>query len=186
MYKKYRILMILCLVYGGFLLITYFFMAYSIITKNEVIGIYPFQSRRFGRVFINESIRIERPVINESKQTIIIERREPIELLFSPLLLAFLIGGFISITSGIALWQLTRVKELKEFKAKLTSTLLTEEEKKIIKELENNNGELTQREITERTGFSRVKVHRLIEKLKAKKLIRKYEYGQTNKIILES
>ncbi|MEM4347240.1 MAG: MarR family transcriptional regulator [Candidatus Altiarchaeota archaeon] len=186
MYRKYRILMVLCLAYGGFLLMTYIFMVYSILTKNEVIGIYPFQSRRFGRVFGNESTRLERFLINESKQNIMIERREPIELLFSPLLLAFLIGGLLSITSGVALWQLTRVKELKEFKEKLTSTLLTEEEKKILNELEKNNGELTQKELTDRTGFSRVKVHRLIEKLKAKKLVKKYAYGQTNKIIIES
>jgi len=165
---------------------TYLFMAYSIVTRNEVIGISPFTTRRFENLHRNESQGFENISRNESNPDILrIERREPIDLLLTPLLLAFLIGGLLSITSGIALWQLTRIKELKEFKAKLTSTLLTDEEKHVLKELENNDGELTQKELTDRTGFSRVKVHRIVEKLEAKKLVKKYEYGQTNKIVIE-
>jgi uncharacterized membrane protein len=36
-----------------------------------------------------------------------------------------------------------------------------------------------------KTGFSKVKVHRALTKLETRKVIKKYPYGLTNKIVLE-
>jgi uncharacterized membrane protein len=62
---------------------------------------------------------------------------------------------------------------------------LLPEEKKILNEIEKYGGTLTQSEIVKSTGFSRVKVHRIIRNLEKKKLIMKQQYGMTNKIVLK-
>jgi len=77
-------------------------------------------------------------------------------------------------------------KEVKKMtQLKLTEMLLSPEEKLIIEELTKAGGELTQKNLTEITGYSRVKTHRVIQKLEEKKIIKKIPNGQTNKIILE-
>ena len=159
--RKYTIIMVLSFIYGGFLLIVYLFMAYSMLWRGEVVGVPPFSSRRFDNAHM-----------------------EPITMLTSPLLLFILAGGLISIANGIAIRSLTHEKEIKKVKAELTSLYLTPEEKHVISELENSKGELTQKELCDRTGCSRVKIHRIMQKLESKKIIRKIPYGQTNKIIL--
>jgi len=159
--RKYTIIMVLSFIYGGFLLITYLFMIYSIFWRGEVFGVPPFNSRRFGP-----------------------ERINPIEMITSPLLIFIFVGAMISILSAIAIRSLTHEKEIKKVKADLTSLYLTPEEKHAISELENSGGELTQKELSDRTGYSRVKIHRIMQKLESKKIIRKIPYGQTNKIIL--
>jgi uncharacterized membrane protein len=54
-----------------------------------------------------------------------------------------------------------------------------------MEELKKAGGELTQKNLTEITGYSRVKTHRVIQKLEEKKIVRKIPNGQTNKIVLE-
>ncbi len=153
---------------------TYLFMAYSILVRGEVVGISPFPARRVRDIDIpNRGVT---PSSYGGTQ---------LDILLSPLMLLFLMGGLLSTIGGISLWSITRKKEIREVENNLKDILLTEEEKQIIKELEDASEELTQRELTERTGFSRVKIHRVISKLESKKLIKKYPYGQTNKIILE-
>jgi len=70
-------------------------------------------------------------------------------------------------------------------RAELTELLLSPDEKLIMEELKKAGGELTQKNLTEITGYSRVKTHRVIQKLEEKKIVRKIPNGQTNKIILE-
>ncbi len=71
-----------------------------------------------------------------------------------------------------------------EIKKELKELYLNPEEKKVLSEIETSNGQLTQKELTDRTGYSRVKIHRILEKLETKKIIKRIPYGLTNKIIL--
>ncbi len=154
-------LMVLSFIYGGFLIASYIIMVYSIVWRGEVFGIPPFTPRRFGGGDVGA-----------------------ISMMTSPLLLLILAGGLISIANGIAIRSLTHKREIKKVKADLKSLYLTPEEKHLVSELEESGGELTQKELTLRTDYSRVKIHRTLQKLESKKIIKKIPYGQTNKIIL--
>ena len=110
---------------------------------------------------------------------------DPVEALTSPVMLFALIGGVICLTNGLAIRQLTHDKEIKKARAELTELLLNPDEKHVINELQKAGGELTQKNLTDLTGYNRVKTHRIIQRLEAKKIVRKIPNGQTNKIILE-
>jgi uncharacterized membrane protein len=109
----------------------------------------------------------------------------PSSLLFSPFSITFLIMGIISLVAGLAIWNLIREKEIKSTKKALLDVFLLPEEKKVLSDIEKYGGSLTQREIAKTTGFSRVKVHRIIKNLEKKNLIIKQQYGMTNKIVLK-
>lgn len=101
------------------------------------------------------------------------------------MLLFFLLGFLINLFSGIIMYSLSNAKEKKEIKSKIVGELLLPEEQIIIDLLEKNNGELTQKELTLRSNFNKLKVSRLIGKLESLKIIDKFPYGMTNKIKLK-
>jgi len=124
----------------------------------------------------NRSFAEERPLVEPpSTQTIFT----------SPLSLLLLFVGIICTMGGISIWQLTREKELKSVKEDITNLLLTPEEKAIIEELKKADGKLNQNQLVKKTGFSKVKVHRALVRLETRKIVKKYPYGLTNKIVLE-
>ena len=63
--------------------------------------------------------------------------------------------------------------------------MIMHDEKIVIKELERNEGELTQSDLVRKTKLSKVKVHRIIKRLESLFIVSKYPYGVTNKIKLE-
>ena len=78
------------------------------------------------------------------------------------------------------------VKKIEEEKEKeVHADLLMPGEKKIIEVLEDNEGSMTQSELTIESEMSKVKLHRYLKKLEAKKIISKHAYGMTNRIKLE-
>jgi uncharacterized membrane protein len=197
MKKTYTILMALSLIYGGFLLAAYCFMSYSIIWRGEVFGVPVFEGgpnmpMRLGgeeQVILNNKSMEEVVILkNESytpQRELPRQRRiDTLRILASPFLISLLLGGLISIANGLAIRSLTHEKEVKQLKENLKKLYLTQEEKSVLDELENAKGESTQRELTERTGYSRVKTHRVLQKLESKNIIQKIPYGQTNKILL--
>lgn len=202
MKKAYTILMVLSFIYGGFLLATYCFMAYSVLWRGEVFGIPVFEGGPNMPVLMEEKEHIvldnrtegESMLLrNETNEThhppkglLFQGRTAPLKMLTSPFLMLILAGGVISIANGIAIRSLTHEKEVKQLKENLKKLYLTPEEKNIIDELESSKGEITQKELTERTGYSRVKTHRTLEKLESKKIIQRIPYGQTNKVILRT
>lgn len=199
MKKAYTILMVLSFIYGGFLLATYCFMAYSVLWRGEVFGIPVFEGGPNMPVLIGEEERIildnksieeiiilENETYNHTKGPLRHKQIDPLKMLTSPFLMFMLAGGLISIANGIAIRTLTHEKEVKQLKENLKKLYLTPEEKNIIDELESSKGEITQKELTERTGYSRVKTHRTLEKLESKKIIQRIPYGQTNKVILRT
>ena len=205
MNRKYTFIMVLSFVYGGFLLTSYSITLYSVLMKEDLPG-------PWG-IFINEGVPGVRggnrqvnwtnssqnvtsgqetnnvttnPQNNSFNQRPPFARRaDPMEAVLSPYMILYLLGGIICIASGLAIRQLTHEKEVKKMRTELTELLLSPEEKLIMEELKKAGGELTQKNLTEITGYSRVKTHRVIQKLEEKKIIKKIPNGQTNKIILE-
>ncbi len=187
-YKKYVAVMILCFLFGGYSLILYLMQVYSIFWQTEtVMGI-----RREGEIFpapvFSRELR-EENILNRTNMSIPPRKNFIIEnsssLLFSPFSITLLIMGFISLLAGFSIWNLIREKELKSTRKILLDTLLLPDEKKVLDMITEHDGSLTQNEIVRNTGFSRLKVHRIIKNLEKKNLIIKQQYGMTNKIILK-
>lgn len=165
-YRKYVAIMILCFLFGGFSIILYLYQAYDIIHFEPI-------RRETRNLTFNTSERFERRGFFE---------RPPD--LFSPFSLTPLILGIISAVAGFSIWDLIREKEIKSAKKAILDVFLLPEEKQVI-DIISKNSSPTQNEITKITGFSRVKVHRILKNLERKNLIQKQEYGMTNKIILK-
>ncbi len=112
--------------------------------------------------------------------------QNPLAAMTSPVPLVILFSGLLSIGNGLALRSLVQKKEVERVKVDLRSKYLTPDEKHAIGELEKNGGELLQKELGYRLDLSRVKVHRIIQKLEDKGVVKKIPYGRTNKIILDA
>ena len=182
-HKWHGIVMILCFVYAGVSLVVFAFQINSLIQDEKI------EQHR------NEMMELE-PQLNES------DRPYPRGLidfnlsgrgflgnrktnLFYPVIITSLLGSVISILAGLSLMDTLKKKENKELTKSVIDTMTTPEEKLVIKELEDANGELTQSELVKKTNLSKVKVHRVIKRLNQLKIISKYPYGVTNKIKLE-
>jgi uncharacterized membrane protein len=181
-YKKYILVMILCFLFGGFSLIFYLLQVYSVIWHADLVS-----------EIIQERGNLSIPVLSTQPREGNIsgfDRRPPaLEnnslLLFSPFSLILLFTGIISLIAGFSIWNLVREREIKSAKKKVLDALLLPEEKKVMDEIEKHGGSLRQNEISRNTGFSRVKVHRIVKNLEKKNLIIKQQYGMTNKIIIK-
>ena len=104
----------------------------------------------------------------------------------SPFMLIFYIMGFIiSLLSGILINLNFYKKEKKELKSNVVNEMLLPEEKLLTQLLEENNGELTQKELVTRSGLNKLKVSRVIKRLESLNIIEKFPYGMTNNIKLK-
>jgi len=212
MNRKYTLIMVLSFVYGGFLLTSYSITLYSVLMSENLpgpLGIFVNDGVPGVRGGIRQANDLDRNTtqnpssINVSSgqatnnatdkaqnnslnlRPPFIRRVDPMEAVLSPYMILYLVGGIICITNGLAIRQLTHEKEVRKMRTELTELLLGPEEKLIMEELKKAGGELTQKNLTEITGYSRVKTHRVIQKLEEKKIVKKIPNGQTNKIILE-
>ncbi|MCX6816109.1 MAG: MarR family transcriptional regulator [Candidatus Aenigmarchaeota archaeon] len=177
-YRNYNIVMILCLIIGGFSLILYLFQFYDAFWRVE----------NFPR--FENMTGLERPFRNMTFEANRSFGRDLIPLnpmgsITSPSSFMLLLNGIFLLVSGISIWRLTREKELASAKEKITSLLLLPEERMIINELKKAKGSITQSQLVRNTGLSKVKMHRIVSRLAAKGIIKKYPYGLTNKIVLE-
>jgi uncharacterized membrane protein len=170
-YKKQHTIMILCFLLGGFSIIMYAFQIYDNYLRAENIGA------------MNETFAPRENNLTQFNRYP--ERFAPLTPFTSPFSFMFLLNGIILISAGTALWSLTRDKEIKSAKEKITSLLLMPEERAVIDELKRAKGSITQSQLVKNTGLSKVKMHRVVNRLVAKGIIRKYPYGLTNKIVLE-
>lgn len=103
----------------------------------------------------------------------------------SPFMLTFyLIGFIVNFFSGLLIQIDIRKKEKRDLKSKVVSEVLLPQEKLVIKLLEENNRELTQREIVNKSGLNKLKVSRVIKRLESLNIIEKFPYGMTNNIKL--
>lgn len=171
-YKKYSIIMVLCFLVGGFSIILYMTQVYSVFLATENFSA---PKADANLTHFNRSLGEERFFSNGPPET----------RLESPFSIMLLFSGIILLAGGLSLWSLTREKEIGAVKERLTSMLLLPEERTIIGELKKSKGNMTQSQLVRNTGLSKVKTHRIINKLSAKGIVKKYPYGLTNKIVLE-
>ena len=101
------------------------------------------------------------------------------------LTIAFSIGAIL-LGSGLYLVFVPPKKGLPkaEFKA-VDLSKLDEEEKKIYDLLKQNNGSLYQSDLIRETGFSKVKITRILDKMASKELIGRERRGMTNIVVLK-
>jgi len=180
--------MVLCFLLGGFALISYLFQVYSAVWRTDFIPAItgerrndsmPAPSRELGGGNISEEDNISR-----------FDRRNPafaspFSLLVSPSSVTLLFMSLISLLAGFSIWNLVREKEIEHTKETILDVFLLPEEKTVLDELKKHGGALPQNEIVRSTGFSRVKIHRIVKGLEKKSLILKQQYGMTNKIVLK-
>ncbi len=165
--RLYWFITILCFIYGGVALILFVYQLYFLYIRGQYISS-GLHFRNFTNIsnFTGVSIR-------------------PIRTAMAPFIGATLFGSIISILAGISIMNLLRAKETKELKKEVIESMILPDEKIVIKELEINDGELTQSELVRRTKLSKVKVHRIVKRLESLGIVSKYPYGVTNKIRLE-
>jgi hypothetical protein len=168
MKRKYLIVMFLCFIVGGYLILNFMSQVYGLLIRGSVmdgINISERSSGFEGGPFF---------------------RRELPDRFFSPQILIDLISGVVFIVAGLSIWYLVREKEIDTLKEELADIFLLPEEKSIIDELKKAGGEVTQRELAVKTGLSKVKIHRVLNKLENKKIVKRYPYGMTKKIVIET
>lgn len=103
----------------------------------------------------------------------------------SPIMLfVYILGLIIPFFAGITIYSHLSLKEKKEIKSKVVSDLLLPDELLIIRLLEENNNELTQKELVIKSNLNKLKISRVIKRLETLKIIDKYPHGMTNKIKL--
>lgn len=182
MKRKFIVVMILCFVFGGYFILSYVSQVYSIYMRAgfaDIIG-----NGNISDMF-NESFRVPARGFNESFRPPQMGREFQLGQLFSPNELIYLLGGVMFIVAGVSIWHLVREKEIATLKEELTNMFLLPEEKNVMDELKKAGGELTQRELARKTGLSKVKVHRVLNKLEAKRVIKRHPYGVTKKVVIE-
>ncbi len=183
--KALRILAYVSVVYGGFLLITYGAFCYSALWQREFLPIFPEAPRTasglngdFGSAanFSNATGFQARPRFRIND--------DPLAVAFSLQAIALLLTGIVFLVNGYFLLAHLKKKEHRDLKRFVTSSLLTDEEKAVYDDLVKSGGQATQKQLSLNTGFSPVKTYRLIKRLEAKKVVKSFPYGMTNKIIL--
>jgi len=173
-----------CVVYGGFLLITYGAFCYSAIWQHEFLPIFPEAPReQQGLNEFNSTMNFTNASAVQARPRFRINE-DPLATVFSLQAIAVLLTGVLLLVNGYFLLNHLHAREHKEIKQFVTSSLLTDEEKKVYDELLKSGGEVTQKQLALNTGFSAVKTYRLIKRLENKKIVKSFPYGMTNKIIL--
>jgi uncharacterized membrane protein len=94
-------------------------------------------------------------------------------------------SGIMFILAGLSVFRLVRDDDIKTIRGEVTDSLLLPEERLVIAQLRKAGGEMTQKEISQSTGLSKVKIHRVLSRLEGKKVVKRHPYGMTKKIVLE-
>lgn len=100
--------------------------------------------------------------------------------------LVFIIGLFLVFSKEEKEMVVKKVKTPFAEKRRLINyNTLDKEEKAIVKVLEQAEGTLFQSDIVDKTGFDKVKVTRILDRLEGKQLIERKRRGMTNVVILK-
>ena len=105
---------------------------------------------------------------------------------FSIVGVIFLIGLFLIFAKEPEKIVIKKIKQFAEHKRKpVNYNSLDKEEKVIVKVLEKAQGTLFQSDVVEQSGFDKVKVTRILDRLEGKQLIERKRRGMTNVVILK-
>ncbi len=106
-----------------------------------------------------------------------------------------LIGGVLLLLSGRKLFEIEKnyhknsirswsKSKKKIYGNKMIKNMLSQTENQIIEIIRQRNGYVLQSDLVGLSGYSKVKVHRIIKSLENKGIIRRTRHGITNKIFL--
>src|SRR3989344_3874550 len=125
--RKYFIVMVLCFLYGGFAIMASLFLVYSEVLRPELSPDFVYVHAKGD---FNSFDRNSFAMPLEGQR--IFERYPPrtAALVTSPIFAALLTSGLISLAAGLAIWNLTREKEIKAIKEQAADNLLLPDEKK--------------------------------------------------------
>lgn len=166
---KYLVVMFLCFIIGGYLILNFLSQFYGSVARVSM-----FDSMNMSDRF-NE--------LSQFNGTTFFPRG-PIERAFSPQMYIDLVSGFMLIVAGLTIWYLIREEEISLLKDQMADIFLLPEEKSILNELKKAKGEITQKDLVSRTGLTKVKIHRMLNKLENKGIVKRIPYGMTKKIVI--
>ena len=103
-------------------------------------------------------------------------------------------GGLLLVVSGLTMLkyrnytvrQSARNRLTKRFnveRSNLINSMLSADERKVLSIL-NSEGGILQSELPVKSGFSKVKVHRILKKLEGMNMIKRSRFGITNKVFI--
>jgi len=167
--RVYWAIAIICLIYGGITLLMFIFSLYFNHARPQFVP-------SPAQIANASSYEVGRQAARF---------RHMFSILPTIISILTFIGSLVSIGAGISLLRLVRERETKELKREVIDSMIMPDEKLVIKELEKNDGALTQSELVRNTSLSKVKVHRIVKRLESLEIVKKYPYGMTNKIKLE-
>jgi len=94
--------------------------------------------------------------------------------------------SFLILLAGIYLWVNSEKAIGRENKIpKTVMKSLSKDEKKVFEIIVNSGGAVFQSELIEKTGFSKAKVSRILDKLEVKNLVERRRRGMTNIVIVK-
>lgn len=161
--------------WGSFLLLAWISLTYSAIWRHELL--FDLNPNRF----IQNNTNFSQHILNASES-----RRIPIEpltYLFSPTSIFILLTGLLILANGLYLMHNTRKTEKSKVKDDTILQLLTSDERDVYQLIAEQEEGVTQKQLTVKTGWSPVKIHRTIIRLERKNLVKSHPFGMTNKII---
>ena len=85
----------------------------------------------------------------------------------------------------MAFFQKALTKELKKEFKEIDISKLDDEEKKIYEIIKNSKGSAYQTDLIKETGFSKVKITRILDRLESKDVLERKRRGMTNIIVLK-
>ena len=170
--NKFMMVMVLCFIFGGFFVISFVSEASISLNRPQGKGI-----PKFDRINGNftDDFTLNRTVLG----------RQVTGNPLSSNALVDLLSGIVFIIAGLAIWYSIKEKETKKIEENVVHKYLTSDEKKVMNELKEAKGELTQKEIMVKTGFSKSKIHRVLIKLENRDIIERHPFGMTKKVVIK-
>ncbi len=94
--------------------------------------------------------------------------------------------SFITLIAGVYLWLgASKQIDTNHGLSKRLLKSLTQDERKIFEIINNSGGAVFQSELIEKTGFSKAKVSRILDKLEVKNLVERRRRGMTNMVVIK-
>jgi hypothetical protein len=184
--KHLKVLMLFSLIFGGFLALLYLAQLYSIFWRHEFLSFMPGR----GGGYFEEP----RQIITSSPEALNGTFRpftrpsialDPLSLILSPFNLLHLLTAVAFLANGYYLWRFLNAHNRAEAKDEVYAFVLSDEEKQAVAKLREAGGKLTQKDLSVKTGFSAVKTHRIVNRLKGKGAVETHAFGMTNMVVLK-
>ncbi|MBS3074742.1 MarR family transcriptional regulator [Candidatus Pacearchaeota archaeon] len=99
--------------------------------------------------------------------------------------LVFLVGAYLVFVKEDVVTKFKLVKAGDEKKKKVELNSLDKEERALVKILHDSNNAMFQSELVEKSGFDKVKVTRILDRLEGRQFIERKRRGMSNIVILK-